>query len=195
MFPIVPNAEYARNVPPTADEVTAIYQAAPPHLRRVIILGFMCEMRVGPCELFQLSWNDIDIERKVIRVPNAKKGNTDPWREVPIKQSLLPLIQQWKREDAERKLEYVITYNGKPIRYICKSWKDALKRAEIKRHIRPYDLRHGFATEAIAAGADYGTVAALMGHKSPTMVLKHYQHVRNTRKQSVMEAIPQPFIG
>lgn len=52
-------------------------------------------------------------------------------------------------------------------------------------------LRHGFATEAIAAGADYGTVAALMGHKSPMMVLKHYQHVKNAQKVAVMEQMPQ----
>nr|WP_242621228.1 tyrosine-type recombinase/integrase [Desulfovibrio legallii] len=35
---------------------------------------------------------------------------------------------------------------------------------------RPYDLRHGFATEAIAADVDVGTVATLMGHSSPSMV-------------------------
>ena len=61
------------------------------------------------------------------------------------------------------------------------------------RHIRPYDLRHGFvATEAIAAGVDYGTVAELMGHKSPVMVMQHYQHVKNAQKKTAVAALPEP---
>lgn len=62
----------------------------------------------------------------------------------------------------------------------------------LQRHIRPYDLRHAFATEAIRAGTDYGTVAQLMGHSSPVMVMRHYQHVRNDQKTAAIEAIPTP---
>lgn len=196
LFPAMPKAECAKYVPPSAEEVQAIYEAAPPHLQRVIILGFMFGMRVGPCELLRLRWEDVDLQKGIIRVPNAKKGNTDPWREVPIRQSLLSCIQQWKSEDADKiPTDYVVTYNGKPVQHIRRAWHRALKKAGIQRHIRPYDLRHGFATEAIAAGADYGTVAALMGHRNPMMVLKHYQHVKSKQKQSVMESIPQPHFG
>ena len=192
LFPLMPKAETARNIPPTANEVANLYNVAPPHVKRVIILGFMFGMRVGPCELFSLRWSDVDIPNRVIRVPNAKKGNGDPWRDVPIKQSLLPLIEQWQVEDASSASEYVVTYKGKPISSIRKAWKEALQRAGIRRYLRPYDLRHSFATEAIAAGADYGTVAALMGHKSPMMVLKHYQHVKTRQKLMVIESLPEP---
>ncbi|MBQ3058798.1 MAG: site-specific integrase [Desulfovibrio sp.] len=195
LFPVMPKIETARNVPPSPDEVAALYRVALPHLRRVIILGFMFGMRVGPCELFRLRWSDIDIPSRVIRVPNAKKGNTDPWREVPIKQSLMALIENWKAEDKACASEYVVTYKGKPIRSIRKAWKETLQRAGIKRYLRPYDLRHAFATEAIAAGADYGTVAALMGHKSPMMVLRHYQHVKTRQKLMVIESLPQPELA
>ena len=194
LFPVAPRAESARYIPPTPDEVSALYQVAPPHLKRIIILGFMFGMRVGPCELMRLRWEHVSLQQAVIRVPNAKKGNTDPWREVPIRQSLLSLIRQWHDEDTEHGFEYVVTYKGKQVTQIRHAWRWALKRAGITRHIRPYDLRHGFATEAIASGADYGTVAALMGHKSPMMVLKHYQHVKNNQKKSVMESLPQPSL-
>ncbi len=74
------------------------------------------------------------------------------------------------------------------------AWKAALRRAGITRHIRPYDLRHAFATEAIRAGADYGTVAVLMGHSSPVMVMRHYQHVCNEQKMEAIEAIPSATV-
>ena len=114
-----------------------------------------------------------NFERSVIRVPNATKGNSDPWMEVPIKKSIMPKLLEWHEEDMKNNMEFGVNYKGKPVRQIRHTWKNTLKLAGIARHIRPYDLRHGFATEAISSGADYGTVAALMGHKSPTMVLKH----------------------
>ena len=72
------------------------------------------------------------------------------------------------------------------------AWKGALKRAGITRRIRLYDLRHAFATEAIAGGADIGTVANLMGHSSATMILKHYQYVTDKQKLTAIEALPEP---
>ena len=71
------------------------------------------------------------------------------------------------------------------------AWRGALRRAGITRRIRPYDLRHAFATEAIAAGVDIGTVAKLMGHSSPMMLLKHYQHVMDSQKRAAIEALPR----
>ena len=65
-----------------------------------------------------------------------------------------------------------------------------LKNAGIRRRIRPYDLRHAFATEAIAAGVDVGTVAQLMGH-DPKMLLDHYQHVADKQKRAAVEALPE----
>lgn len=62
--------------------------------------------------------------------------------------------------------------------------------AGIARRIRPYDLRHAFATELIAGGVDVGTVAKLMGHSTPTMLLTHYQHVMDRQKRTAVESLP-----
>ena len=61
--------------------------------------------------------------------------------------------------------------------------------------LRFYDLGHGFATEASAAGADWGTVTAPMRHKSPMIVLKRCQHVKNAQKVAVMEQMPHIVFG
>lgn len=134
--------------------------------------------RIGPCEMLSLLWEHVDLRHGVIRVPNAKKGNTDAWREVPIGASLLPLIREWQEKESAAGIDHMVSYKGEPVTHIRHAGECDLKKAGIMRHIRPYDLRHGFATEAIPAEADYGTVTAPMGRKSPMMMLKHYQHVK-----------------
>ena len=71
-----------------------------------------------------------------------------------------------------------------------RAWHRALERADITRRIRPYDLRHAFATDALRAEKDVGTVAKLMGHSSPEMVLRTYQHVVSAQKKETVEALP-----
>ena len=44
--------------------------------------------------------------------------------------------------------------------------------------------------KAIAAGADVGTVAQIMGN-DPKTILEHHQHVVDARKRAVVEAIPE----
>lgn len=192
VYPEIPKCETTRYIPPTPEEISRIYEASPVHLRRVVILGFMLGIRVGPSELMRIKWSDVNFDTGYVRVQNAKKGNTDPWRDVHIKETLLPLFKRWHDEDCAKGMEYIVHYNGKPIRSVKRSWKKTLEKIGFTRHIRPYDLRHGFATEAIAAGGDYGSVGAIMGHKDLVTVLKHYQHVTNPHKATIIENMPQP---
>jgi site-specific recombinase XerD len=55
--------------------------------------------------------------------------------------------------------------------------------------VRIYDLRHGFATAALEAGADTRTMADLMGHSSTRTTLDVYQHVSDARKREAAERI------
>jgi integrase len=64
-------------------------------------------------------------------------------------------------------------------------FKPALTTAKITRKVRIYDLRHGFATAALEAGADVRTVADLMGHSSTRITQDVYQHVSDERKRDV----------
>lgn len=189
-FPKLPQAQYEKFVPPTPAELEAIMAVAAPHIVRTVVLGAQCGVRVGPSELFSLTWDDVDLVRGVLRVHGAKKNPNSPWREVPIRESLLPLFRQWRQEDADAGVPYLIHHGGKPVESIKNAWMQALRRAGITRRIRPYDLRHAFATELIAGGVDIGTVAKLMGHSSPAMILMHYQYVMDGQKRAAVEALP-----
>lgn len=189
-FPCLPPAHYEQFVPPTQEELQAILNHAAPHIIRVVVLGSQFGVRVGPSELLQLTWADVDLDRQVLRVRGAKKNMSAQWREVPIRESLVPLFQAWKKEDQKIGAEYLINFNGKQITSIKTGWEHALRRAGITRRIRPYDLRHAFGTEMVAAGVDIGTVAKLMGHSTPTMLLTHYQYVMDKQKKAAVEALP-----
>ena len=150
----------------------------------------LLQHEVGPSELLRLTWADIDLAAAVVRVPNADKGNAEPWREVPITPDVAALLTRWHDEDTAAGIAHVVHHRGRPVQSIKKAWQTAKRRAGITRPLRPYDLRHGFATQIIAGGADMGTVAVLMGHTSPTVVLKHYQHVLDAQKQRAVCALP-----
>lgn len=189
-FPDLPRLEYEKFIPPTPEEIDRIMTVAPLHIQRVIVIGCQTGMRIGPCELFRLRWSDVDIFRKCIRVPAAKKNKSEPWRDIPIRESLVRIIGLWKMMDEQKGMEYVINYRGKPVSTIRYGWLAALQRAGIDRKIRPYDLRHAFATWAIAAGSDPGTVAKLMGHTDTNMIYKHYQYVLTEQKRKAVESLP-----
>ena len=189
-FPKLPPAHYQHFIPPTPEEIASICSFADPHLIRVIILGSQLGIRVGPSELYRIRWSDVDFPRSVVRVTAAKKRRDQPWREVPIRDSLHAVLQEWKTQDEATGAEYVIHWKGEQVRSTKRAWNTAVRKAGIARKIRPYDLRHAFATEAIAAGADVGTVAQIMGN-DPKMLLTHYQHVADARKRAVMETLPE----
>ena len=190
-FPERPSYHSQKFVPPSEEELARIIEAAPPHVQRVVIIGAKLGLRVGPCELMRMRWSDVDLDKRVVLVRAAKKNPSEPFREVPIKSNLVQLFKVWKAQDEKNGIEYVVTFNGKPVTSITHAWETSLRKAGITRKIRPYDLRHAFATDAIAGGADLGTVAKLMGHTSVQMVVKHYQHVATKQKRQAVESLPE----
>lgn len=200
-----PRGEDESNPPPTPDEQARLVRAAPPHLQRVIIVGAALGLRVGRSELFGLKWSDFDPAFRTVRVTAARKNPRRPWRELPISEALRPILIGWKSEDdvarqaaAERGetvdglFEHVVNFRGRQINSVKTAWDRAVKAAGITRRIRPYDLRHAFATYSLANGANLKAVAEVMGHADERMVLKNYQHVLDEQRREVMEKAPLP---
>ncbi len=67
-----------------------------------------------------------------------------------------------------------------------------LKRAECK-HIRFHDLRHTFATNALANGMDVKTLSAIIGHISSETTLNIYTHITDNMQRSAANKIEQGF--
>lgn len=186
----LPRSKSQRIAPPTPAEARAILSAAAPHVQRVVILGLFAGPRIGPSELFRLEWKDVDFSTAMLRMPCAAKNNREDGRDIPIRKGLIRLMRAWHQHDMSLGISYVISWGGRPLRSICRAWHTALTRAGIERRIRPYDLRHAFATYALAGSADIGSVASLMGHTDASMILRTYQHVQDAQKRAAVEAAP-----
>jgi len=117
---------------------------------------------------------------------NDYKGGSRS-RAVYIKDSFRDELKSWWESDGQD--GPIIHYHGKAVQDIQSTWEGAIKRAGIRRRIRPYDLRHVFVTRAIEAGADTKVVSEVVGTRADTLQ-RHYQHVNRAIHRSTMDTIP-----
>jgi integrase len=182
-------------VPPSLQEARLLYKAAAPHVRRVIVLGMTCGARIGPSELFRLQWPDVDTREGTIRMPNAQKGARLEYRDIPLRADTLRLVRQWAAQDAAIDCPWVIHHKGKPVRTISRAWHKAKGRAGITRKLRPYDLRHAFASLSLDYNADIKSVSEIMGHRNQVMILQYYRHTSAKQRRKAVNAAPSLGVG
>jgi len=184
----MPRLDNARIMPPTAAEISAIIKHAVPHVQRAIQISYYTGLRPGREELLSLRWDAVDFIGKKIMVTSAEKGGI-PTREIPMVETFHKLLEIWFEEDAKTGTKYLVTYQGEKVESIKTGWGNAKKRARVTRRLRMYDIRHAFATVLLENGGDLKTVSELLGHKSPAVTMKYYQHVSGTLKIKTMDLL------
>lgn len=181
----MPKLDNARIRPPSRAEIEAILKHAVPHLQRAILISYNTGLRPGREELLTLTWSAVDFIGRTITVTSAVKGGLEE-RTVPISASFAETLGQWHDEDSKKGARYIIHYCGARVDSLKTAWKNAKARARISRRLRMYDIRHAFATTLLERGGDLKTVSELLGHRSPDLTLKVYQHVSgNLKRQTV----------
>ena len=81
-------------------------------------------------------------------------------------------------------LKYVFALRGEPVKNVKKSFKTALKDAEI-HDFRFHDLRHTFAIQVLMRGGALKDVQELLGHKTMTMTLRYAHLTQEHRRKAV----------
>lgn len=138
----------------------------------MISLLYSAGLRLG--ELLNLKIKDIDSERMLIRVEDAK-GNKD--RYTILSPSLLLDLRRCYRE--YRPQEYLFEGPGGG-KYSTTSVRKIVKRAaaksRIQKNVKPHTLRHSFATHLLEDGTDLRYIQSLLGHNS-SRTTEIYTHV------------------
>ncbi|BCS94553.1 integrase [Desulfoluna limicola] len=143
---------------------------------------FAVNTGLRPSEQVALKWSAIDaeyIEVELSRVLGYEKEDLkteSSRRSIEIRPAMREILERQKKLTSHLKSEYVfLNNNGKPISQVKMSqlWGRAMKRANLP-HRRMYEIRHTFASWALAAGEQPGWVAKTLGHTDLTMVYTVY---------------------
>jgi integrase/recombinase XerC len=118
-------------------------------------------------ELLGLDWDDVDLQRQLLRVRRAKGGRQ---RKVPIHPALGPLFAAYwsvRHDDLEPAL--FVGVQGKRLSeaVLAATFRRYVEASGVARRkvVTPHTLRHVFASELLAAGANLRQIQELLGHK------------------------------
>ena len=170
-----------------------------------IVICLNTGLRIG--ELCALSWENIDLDKREIRVrktlqriydeetgktkiiidtPKSKKSV----RNIPISNKLYTILKGIKKDKNEK--EFFITGDFKKYiepRSYENIYKDILRKARIKRTYNFHVLRHTFSTNCIEAGMDIKSLSELLGHSGVEITLNKYVHSSYKTKKKYLEKL------
>lgn len=163
-------------------------------MRRMIQLSAWTGMRQG--ELFALRWEDVDADRELIHVRQARKrgGTVGPTKNGRERTILYPPPAQVLHEEAPRPGSPFVFHSptGKPLLRGTFAWSwqrvrsaaqiggvsvDEIRKGQGMDPIRWHDWRHFCASQAMDRGVSIVDVAQQLGHMdNGIMVAKRYGH-------------------
>ena len=169
----------------------------------LFLLELCTGMRRG--EIVALQWDDLNMqtgELHICRQATTVHGNIHicaPKTKSSIRTVILPpdivkiLAEYKKRINSQWMFPSPVKedapYHPSAIRKVLDR---TLERAECK-HVRFHDLRHTFATTALANGMDVKTLSAIIGHISSETTLNIYTHITDNMQRSAANKIEQGF--
>lgn len=160
----------------------ACQQSKSKHLYTIVVLAISTGMRHG--ELINLRWADVDLVSGMITLNDTKNGEK---RSVPLTSLALEQIKalsKVRRIDTD--LLFPSPLTSKPID-VRKPWYTAIKKANIE-NFKFHDLRHCTASYLAMNGATLVEIAAVLGHKTLSMV-KRYAHISQPHTHQVVTAM------
>lgn len=183
----------------SVDEEQRLLEAADrnrsPNIRIMIRLALLTGMRAG--ELSQLTWRQIDFERRVVTVGLAKTA-AGTGRQIPLNDELFRTLAGHAAWFVERFGEslpehYVFPFGSpypsdptKPTTELKTAWETIRVKAGVK--CRWHDLRHTLCTKLAELGVAESTMLSIMGHTSRAM-LERYSHIRMAAKRTALDGI------
>jgi len=155
-------------------------------------------LRLG--EICGLRWEDYDessgklsIRRTVTKEKGKPYSTNEPKTEQSKRDIILPYVAREILNNRKKISGWIFPYYigvNEPMHpnSVYKKLKEILKNANLP-DIRFHDLRHTFATHAIANGVDIKTLSEILGHAKTSFTLDIYTHVTNDMKKRASELV------
>ena len=122
-------------------------------------------------EIASLKWEHVDFERKAFRLPDSKTGA----KVVPLGAPALAVLNGLTRNKGSPWVFPASTGKGHHVG-MPRIWRKLKAMAGLK-DVRMHDLRHGFASIAVADGSSLYLVGKVLGH-SQAATTQRYAHLQ-----------------
>jgi integrase/recombinase XerD len=156
---------------------------APNNIKHKAMLSLIYACGLRRSELLNLKPNDIDSNRGVIIIRQAK-GKKD--RIAPLSEKILAMLREYYK--AYKPSTWL--FEGQNInekydeRSLASVLKRALEKTNISKPVTLHWLRHSYATHILEAGTDLRYIQELLGHKS-SKTTEIYTHVSTKNIQNI----------
>jgi integrase len=135
-------------------------------------------------EIMTLKWDYVDFDERALRLPDSKTGK----KIVHLGGPAVEYLHDAQRIDGN---PWVITgtLTGKPLSDLQPFWQRVRARAGLK-DVRIHDLRHTFASTAIASGQGLPMIGKLLGH-TQVQTTARYAHLAAEPVKMAADAVAQ----
>jgi len=110
-------------------------------------------------EILGLRWTDVDLNARELRLRDSKTGP----RVVPLSPAAVSVLEGL-RQSAEGEWVLPGKIQGTHLNKLGNAWRRLRVRADLQ-DVRLHDLRHSFASTALALGESLPTIAKLLVHR------------------------------
>jgi integrase len=195
-----------------ADLIALIDAARGTRLHAPILIAVCTGMRRG--EVLALRWQDVDLDRGILRVSRSleqttgrlrwKEPKTGRARAITIPQLLVDELRRHRGRQAEHRLQIgpawenndlvIAQDDGTPMspNALTNAFVRLVATAGVPR-IRLHDLRHSAATLLLSRGVNVKVIAEMLGHSTPTLTLSTYAHCVETMQQTAADQLQAVF--
>ena len=136
-----------------------------------------------PGDLYSLTWAELNMTfSRLVKIPEKTRHHPDPARIVmTLPPDLLTILRGWWEQQGKPETGLVFKSPETGLRMDKKAhrraWTRIRKLGGLPEDLAFYALRHNFISTLVAAGVPLLTVAQMAGHKSASMIERHYGHL------------------
>ena len=133
-------------------------------------------------EILRLRWRDVDLQRGELNLPDSKTGP----KTVPLSPSAVQVLENLTRRPDS---QWVVPADraGRHLSSLHYSWTKVRGRAGLDG-VRLHDLRHSFASRALALGEGLTMIGKLLGH-TQVQTTARYAHLARDAVRASAERV------
>lgn len=155
-------------------------------IRDAALIDLLVSTGIRISEAAAITLNDISFAERTLLIHGKGRKQRLIYVSSPVTWERIKALVK-ERKNAENRFLFVNRY-GKPITIhgIEDIYKKYVKKAQINANSTPHYLRHTFATNLLANGADLRSVQEILGHAS-VATTQIYTEVTTARKKQVLK--------